>query len=53
MKNDIVMLFDAPRSLLRLPPLWSPVEQEDLMHIYWQFESFFKIIDAARANRYL
>ncbi len=51
LKNDVLFMIDAARPLLYLPPLWSPVVPEDLMRVYWQFEAFFKIIDALRANR--
>jgi hypothetical protein len=53
LKGEILLLFEAAHPLLRLPPLWSPVGQESLLHIYRQFESLFRIIDAARANKYL
>lgn len=52
-RSSIVFFIERQGSLADAPALWQPVGKNQLLSIYEQFEAFFKLTDALRANRQL
>ncbi len=53
MDNEIVMVFQRFRPMIRIHSLWRPMTEDELQRIGWEMDGIFKIIETFAGSRHV